>query len=229
MISSYVHCPCNGDEELLLIRLKLGTGFQYELNANGSTPVEVLGDYKSAFKPVLNSSIKEVKRTKLDNLESKVHLQQVSSDIFAKIKAKENRIAILQSQIDRTVLCQLNSQINVIKKETQDYISSCKMEARQLQKKFEAESHNVELVELEAREFLENAKEALQETILQSKEEVQMRAHELLALIDSVSKYKEFTVSKISQMKDIVLETALAIAQAHSDSLAPSFGISRSI
>ncbi|GKB23415.1 hypothetical protein Tco_0862816, partial [Tanacetum coccineum] len=80
--------------------------FVYELNANGSTPVEVLGDYKSAFKPVLNSSIEEVKRTKLDNLESKAHLQQVSSDISAKIKAKENRIAILQSQIDQTVLCQ---------------------------------------------------------------------------------------------------------------------------
>ncbi|PWA56269.1 Kinetochore protein Ndc80 [Artemisia annua] len=85
-------------------RLKLGTGFQYELNAKGLTPVEVLGDYKSAFKPILNSSIEEVKRTKLDNLESKVHLQQVSSDISAKIEAKENRIAILQSQIDQVSL-----------------------------------------------------------------------------------------------------------------------------
>nr|GEY67739.1 hypothetical protein [Tanacetum cinerariifolium] len=204
--------------------LKLGTGFQYELNAKGSTPVEVLGDYKSAFKPVLKSSIEEVKRTKLDNLESKVHLQQVSSDISAKIKAKENRIAILQSEVD-----QLNSQIGVIQKETQDYISRCEMEARQLQKKFEAESHNVELVEQEAREFLENAKKALQETIIRSEEEVQMCAHELLALIDSVSKYKEFTVSKISQMKDIASETALAIVQAHNDSLASSIGTSRSI
>ena len=52
--------------------------------------------------------------------------------------------------------------------------------------------------------FVKNAKEALQETIVRSEEEVQRRAHELLALIDSVSKYKEFTVSKISQMKDIV-------------------------
>ncbi|GJW32392.1 kinetochore protein NDC80 [Tanacetum coccineum] len=206
------------------IRLKLGTGFQYELNAKGSTPVEVLGDYKSAFKPVLKSSIEEVKRRKLDNLESKVHLQQVSSDISAKIKAKENRIAILQSEID-----QLNSQIGVIQKETQDYISRCEMEARQLQKKFEAESHNVELVEQEAREFLENAKEVLQETIIRSEEEVQMCAHELLALIDSVSKYKEFTVSKISQMKGIASETALAIVQAHNDSLASSIGTSRSI
>ena len=93
--------------------MKLGTGFQYELNAKGSIPVEVLGDYKPAFKSVLKSSIQEVKRTKLDNLESKVHLQQVSSDISAKIKAKENRIAILQSQIDQvslTIIKEVGSQ-----------------------------------------------------------------------------------------------------------------------
>ncbi|GKB80138.1 RNA-directed DNA polymerase, eukaryota, reverse transcriptase zinc-binding domain protein, partial [Tanacetum coccineum] len=96
------------------------------------------------------------------------------------------------------------------------------MEARQLQEKFEAESRNVDLVEKEAHDFLENAKAALQETTVRSEEEVQMCAYKLLALIDSVSKYKEFTASKISQMKDVVSETAAAIAQVHNDSLASS-------
>ncbi|GJT09086.1 kinetochore protein NDC80 [Tanacetum coccineum] len=118
----------------------------------------------------------------------------------------------------------VNNQINLIQKGTQDYISSCEMEARQLQEKFEAESRNVDLVEKEAHDFLENAKAALQETTVRSEEEVQMCAYKLLALIDSVSKYKEFTASKISQMKDVVSETAAAIAQVHNDSLASSIG-----
>lgn len=71
---------------------------------------------------------------------------------------------------------------------------------------------------------MKNAKAALQETTVRSEEKVQMCAYQLLALIDSVSKYKEFTASKISQMKDIVSETAAAIAQVHNDSLASSIG-----
>ncbi|GKC85014.1 hypothetical protein Tco_1140731 [Tanacetum coccineum] len=70
--------------------------------------------------------------------------------------------------------------------------------------------------------YRRNAKAALQETTVRSEEEVQMCAYMLLALIDSVSKYKEFTASKILQMKDVVSETAAAIAQVHNDSLASS-------
>lgn len=198
-------------------RLKLGKGFQYELNAKGSTPIEVLGDYKSTLKPGLNSSIEEVKRTKMESLESKVRLQQVSSDIAAKIKAKENRIAILQSRID-----ELTNQISATQKGTQDYISSCEMEARRLQESFEAESRNVDLVEKKAHEFLDNAKASLQEATVRGEKEVQMCTYQLLALIDSISKYKEFTTSKISQVKNVVSETAAAITQVHNDSLASS-------
>ena len=71
---------------------------------------------------------------------------------------------------------------------------------------------------------MKNAKAALQEATVRSEEKVQMCTYQLLALIDSVSKYKEFTASKISQMKDIVSETAAAIAQVHNDSLASSIG-----
>nr|GEV52469.1 hypothetical protein [Tanacetum cinerariifolium] len=168
-------------------KLKLGNGFQYELNAKGSTPIEVLGDYKSTLKPGLNSSIEEVKRTKMEHLESKVRLQQVSSDIVAKIKAKEHQTTELENRDDRS------SEV-----------------ASHLAKK--------------AHEFLVNAKAALQETTVHSEEEVQVCGYKLLALIDSVSKYKEFTASKISQMKDVVSETAAAIAQVHNDSLASSIG-----
>nr|GEV88707.1 hypothetical protein [Tanacetum cinerariifolium] len=68
-------------------RQKLGNGFQYELNAKGSTSIEVLGDYKSTLKPGLNSSIEEVKRTKMEHLESKVRLQQM--EITSKMEEME--------------------------------------------------------------------------------------------------------------------------------------------
>ncbi|KAK1434017.1 hypothetical protein QVD17_10935 [Tagetes erecta] len=44
-------------------------------------------------------------------------LQQLSHDIAAKIDAKRNRLAILQSQID-----EVENQLNSIKNQTQDYL-----------------------------------------------------------------------------------------------------------
>ncbi|KAJ0592476.1 putative kinetochore protein Ndc80 [Helianthus annuus] len=202
-------------------RLKLGSDIQYELNANGKTAAEVLGmDYKSRLDPVLSSSRDEVKRSSMENLETLMSLQQLSRDIAAKIDAKRNRIAILQSRID-----EVENQLITIKNETQDYTSRCLMEASQLINNFEVESRKVEYVEKEAREFVESSKAKLQETMTQCEEEVQMCAHELFALIDSVSKYKEFTVCKLSEINNAVSETAAAIAQVHKDALTSYLGI----
>lgn len=58
-----------------------------------------------------------------------------------------------------------------------------------------------------------------QEVTAQSEEEVQMCARELLALIDSVSKFKESMTSTISDMKDDYLKTVNAISEIHKSSL----------
>ncbi|KAJ0934259.1 hypothetical protein HanRHA438_Chr03g0105381 [Helianthus annuus] len=196
-------------------RLKLGSDIQYELNANGKTAAEVLGmDYKTRLDPVLNSSRDDVKRSSMENLETLMSLQQLSRDIAAKIDAKRNRIAILQSRID-----EVENQMITIKNETQDYTSRCLMEASQLINNFEVESRKVELVEKEAHQFVQSSKAKLQETMTQCEEEVQLCANELLALIDSVSKYKEFTACKLSEINNAVSETAAAIAQVHKDAL----------
>ncbi|XP_076919844.1 kinetochore protein NDC80 homolog [Bidens hawaiensis] len=203
-------------------RLKLGNDIQYELNAKGTTPAEVLGmDYKSRLDPVLSSSSDEVKRSSMENLETLMSLQQQSRDIAAKVDAKRNRIALLQSQID-----EVEHQLNSIKNETQDYTSRCAMEARQLVHNFEIESNKVDLVEKEAREFVEGSKAKLHETTMQCEKEVEMRAHELLALIDMVSKHKEFTSCKISEMNNAVSETVAAVAQVHKDTSTSSLGFS---
>ncbi|CAH1445169.1 unnamed protein product [Lactuca virosa] len=196
-------------------RLKLGNDFQYDLNAKGLTPVEVLGmDYKSTLKPALKSASDDVKRSSMENLESLISLQQSSRDINSKIDAKRNRIVVLQSRIE-----EVETRINLIKKETQDYTSQCAMEARKLVEKFEVDSHKVDVVEKEARELVKSSKVKLKETMMQNEEEIEMCGDELLTLIDSVSKCKEFMVSKISKMKNEISETGVDIAQVHKASL----------
>nr|XP_043634120.1 kinetochore protein NDC80 homolog [Erigeron canadensis] len=199
-------------------RLKLENDIHYELNAKGSTVAEVLGiDYKSTLKPALASNSDEIKKTSLENFETQIHLQQASREIEAKIDAKRNRMAMLQSRID-----ELENQLNLMKNGTQDYISRCAMEARRSIENAEAESHDVDAVEKEAREVVETSKARLQETKVQYDDEVQMCEHELFKLIDTVSKYKEFTVSKLTEMENDVAATAAAIAQAHNDSVRSS-------
>ncbi|OAY44880.1 hypothetical protein MANES_07G012900v8 [Manihot esculenta] len=95
-------------------RLKLGNGFQYVLNAEGSTPAQVMGiDYKSTVKPGLESFADDIKKNSMAKLEELISLQQESSELTAKIEGKKNRIAALQSNIDEGRIC------NVILEEKQ--------------------------------------------------------------------------------------------------------------
>lgn len=60
--------------------------------------------------------------------------------------------------------------------------------------------------------FVKTSQLQLQETIKQSEEEIQMRAGELFKLVDSVSKFKEYVGSKISEMRRDLSETAAAVS-----------------
>lgn len=89
-------------------RLKLGNGFQYVLNAEGSTPAQVMGiDYKSTVKPGLESFADDIKKNSMAKLEELISLQQESSELTAKIEGKKNRIAALQSNIDEVCIINL--------------------------------------------------------------------------------------------------------------------------
>lgn len=55
----------------------------------------------------------------------------------------------------------------------------------------------------------------LQEAIIQTEEEVQRCARELFELVDSVSKYKEYVASKISEMNNDLSQTVGAISDLH--------------
>ncbi|CBI23899.3 unnamed protein product, partial [Vitis vinifera] len=153
-------------------------------------------------------------------LEELISLQEQSVENAAKIEAKRNRLAALQTSSD-----EVEAQLNFLKKETQNYTSRCAMEAKKLVEDVEIETYNVDIVEREVADVLEMSKLKLQEAIKQNEDEIQICAWELYALVDSVSKYKERMVSKISEMKSNLSETAGAVSDSYKGSLSAQFGI----
>lgn len=63
----------------------------------------------------------------------------------------------------------------------------------------------------------------MQDAIRQSEEDIQMHAYELFRLVDSVSRYKEYVESKISEMKSNLAEAAVTISDAYKGSLPAQF------
>ncbi|XP_010246165.1 PREDICTED: uncharacterized protein LOC104589514 [Nelumbo nucifera] len=200
--------------------IKLGVNYQYVLNTKGSTPAEVLGiDYKATLKPALDEFMDNIKKSSKAKLEELISLQQQSVENASKIESKRNRLAALQSRIDEG-----EAQLNLLKKEIEDYTSRCAVEAKRMLEDVQREEHNLDLVEKESEEFLKTSKLKLHDVIKQCDEETQMCARELLMLIDTVSKHKEYMESTISQMKNELLETTGAVADAHKASLKLQFG-----
>lgn len=202
-------------------RLKLATEIQYSLNSNGSTPSEVMGvDYKSTLKPALESFADDVKRSSVEKLEELISLQQQSSEMAAKIEGKRKHIDALQFHIN-----EMETQLNLLSKETQEITKRCVEEAKKMEEDIQTEAHNLDMVEREAVEVLKASELKLQEAIRQCEEEIQIRALDLFALVDSVSKYKERMESKISKMNKGISETALTVSEAYKNSLPAQFSI----
>ncbi|CAM8940729.1 unnamed protein product [Rhodiola kirilowii] len=64
----------------------------------------------------------------------------------------------------------------------------------------------------------------LQNTIKRTGEEIQKCALELFKLVDCVSKCKEHTTSKFTEMRDELSQTAAAITNVYKGSLPPQLG-----
>ncbi|KAK0601932.1 hypothetical protein LWI29_028879 [Acer saccharum] len=87
----------------------------------------------------------------------------------------------------------------------QEHTYRCAAEVKKMMEDVQIEAHNLDMVEREAAEVLKVVKLKLQEAVRQSEEEIQIRACDLIALVDSVSKHKEYMESKISEMKSSLL------------------------
>ncbi|TYG81253.1 hypothetical protein ES288_D02G284200v1 [Gossypium darwinii] len=196
-------------------RLKLGNDFQYDLNAKGSTPAEVMGiDYKATLKPELESYADKIRESSKKKFEDMIVLQQQSKEMASKIEDKKNCIAELQSRID-----EVEAQINLFKKEIQECDHRSTAEAKKMVEDVQFETHKLDITEREAAEILKASQLRLQEAIQQSEEEIQIHARQLFMVVDSVSKYKEHVESKISEMRVSPSETAAAISDAYKGSL----------
>ncbi|OMO62335.1 Kinetochore protein Ndc80 [Corchorus olitorius] len=204
-----------GEAEVARNSLKLGNGFQYELNAKGSTPAEVMGiDYKATLKPELESYADKIRESSKQKFEDMILLQQQSKDMATKIEEKRNRISAIQSHID-----EVEAQINLLKKEMHEYGYRSTAEAKKMVEDVQTEAQKLDIAEREAAEILKASQLRLQEAIRQSEEEIQMHAQELFVVVDSVSKYKEHIASKISEMRAGLAETAAAVADTYKGSL----------
>ncbi|XP_027338721.1 kinetochore protein NDC80 homolog [Abrus precatorius] len=203
-----------------LKRLKIGNGIQYQLNPKGTTPAEIIGfDHKLILKPALDSFADDIKKSSMEKLEESISYQQKSSENAARLEGKRNQLAAVQSRID-----EMEAQMNMIKMETQEYTNRCSAEAQKVLEDVQQADHDLDVMEREAAEVLKTSELKLQETIIQSEEEIQVRARELFQLIDSVSKYKEHVGSKISEMRRDLSETAAAVADAYRGSFPVQFG-----
>ncbi|CAL0309545.1 unnamed protein product [Lupinus luteus] len=203
-----------------LKRLKIGNGIQYQLNSNGTTPAEIMGiDHKLTLKPALNSFADDIQKSSMGKSEELISYQQKFNEIVVRLEEKRNHIATVQSSID-----EMEVQLNMKKKEAQDYRSRCSAEAKTMLEDVQVAVHDLNIMEREATDVLKASELKLQEAIKQSEEEIQMRAQELFKLVDSVSKYKEHVSSKISEMNKTLLETATAVSDAYKGSFAAQFG-----
>ncbi|KAE8668341.1 putative Transcription factor ICE1 [Hibiscus syriacus] len=196
-------------------RLKIGNDFQYELNAKGSSPAEVMGfDYKTTLKPELESYADKIRESSKRKFEDLIVLQQQSKEMAATIEDKQTTIAALQSRTDG-----VEAQINLCKKEMQESDHRNNAEAKKMVDDVQFEAHNLDIAEREAAEIRKASQLRLQETIQQTEEEIQMHARQLFMVVDSVSKYKEHVESKISEMRISLSETAAVVSEAYKGSL----------
>ncbi|KAK7246825.1 hypothetical protein RIF29_41695 [Crotalaria pallida] len=203
-----------------LKRLKVGNGIQYQLNSMGTMPAEIMGiDHKLTLKPALNSFADDIKKSSMAKSEELISYQQKSNAIAVRIEEKRNHIAAVQSRID-----EMEAQLNMKKKEAQDYRSRCSADAKAMSEDVQIAVHDLNIMEREAADVLKASELKLQEAMKQSEEDIQMHARELFKLVDSVSKYKEHVSSKISEMNRALSETATAVSDAYKGSLPAQFG-----
>ncbi|KAI3958049.1 hypothetical protein MKW98_020691 [Papaver atlanticum] len=193
-------------------RLKLENKFQYVLNPKGFTTADVLGiDYKT-LKVALNALIDDIKKNSVAKLEEQISLQQQWTENAMKLETKRILLAELQSKIDM-----LESQLRMMKKETEEFTMKCNMESKRMIEDFERETRDVAIMEKEAEKYIKKLSNLkLEETIKQQEEEFQACARELLALVDYI----------ISEIKTGLSETAEAVETSFTGSLPANFDAS---
>ncbi|CAH8382682.1 unnamed protein product [Eruca vesicaria subsp. sativa] len=201
-----------------LRRLKVDV--QFVVNESGQSPEEVMGvEYKAIVKPALCSLYDGIKEGSTKKVEELVSLQQQVSEMASKMESGKSLLRSIQLQVN-----EVEEKMKLVKKETQELATKCDMEAKTMLEDVRAEAMSLEVVEKEAAEMLKASEVRLEEAGKQSEEEVQAVAAQLFALIDSISKHKEYMDSKILEVRTGVSDTASAVSEIYKGSLKRQLG-----
>ncbi|KAF8091131.1 hypothetical protein N665_0452s0002 [Sinapis alba] len=199
---------------------RLKVDIQFIVKEGGELPQEVMGvNYKSLVKPALCSLYDGIKEGSKNKVEEIVSLQQQVSEMASKIESRKSLLRSIQLQIN-----EVEEKMKLVKKETQDFATKCDMEAKTMAEGVKTEALSLEVVEKEAAEMLKASEVRLEEEVKQSEEKVQAAAAQLFALIDSISKHKEYMDSKILEVKAGVADTASAVSEIYKGSLKRHLG-----
>ena len=80
-------------------RLKPSIDFQFEVNAKGSSPAEILGTtYKTILKPALNALANETKRLIISKRDESIDLQKQLQGIVKMLEEKRSHVSVLQAK-----------------------------------------------------------------------------------------------------------------------------------
>ncbi|KAH9317020.1 hypothetical protein KI387_018789, partial [Taxus chinensis] len=187
-----------------IIRLKLGSQFNYKLNSRGGTATEMLGvDFKATVRSGIMSSTEDYEHNYREMWEESLAVQQKLHEKCTQQERKRKVNAGLSAKIKK-----LEARYNTIQKSMEEYVSSKAAECERL----EADVENNENVmktkkQAEADSYLKKARLELEEITKYHDEKIQVCSNELLQLIDTATKYKEHVERKISSVKTALNET----------------------
>ncbi|CAH8296428.1 unnamed protein product [Eruca vesicaria subsp. sativa] len=200
---------------------RLKVDVQFAVNERGVEPGEVMGvDYKGVVKPALCSLYDGVKEGSMKKVEELVTLQEQASELASKMESRKRLLGSIQLQINEA-----EEKMRIVKKEAQEFAAKCDLEVKTMAEGLKTEERNLEDVEKEAAEMLKASEVRLEEEAKQSEAEVQATAAKLFALIDSISKHKEYMDSKILEVKTRVADTASAVSEIYKASLKKQLGV----
>lgn len=196
-----------------IIRLKLGSSFEFKLNSRGMTPTEILGvDFKSTIKPGIISCTEEHEHILREKWEESIALKQQLHEKSLEQERKQKVNTALLGKIKK-----LEARYNAIRKGMEDYISSKAAECERLSAEVENNEQDMKKKETEADACLKNARLELEEITKHYDEEIQVYSSELLQVVDRIAKHKEYVESTISTVKTAVDETTQKINHMYSN------------
>ncbi|GLJ56049.1 hypothetical protein SUGI_1203390 [Cryptomeria japonica] len=153
-----------------IVRLKLGSQFEYKLNKRGMTDMDILGvDFKATIRPQIISSTEDYEHNYRKIWEESVAVQQKVHDKWSEQERKREVNSSLSAQIKK-----IEARYNTVKNGMEEYVMSKAMECERLLTHVENNENEMKKKEAEADNILKKATSELEEVTKHYDEEIQL-------------------------------------------------------